>query len=77
MAEYIAEYDVCLSMEPMPLCIKSVIKRVGEYDCIVINDNLSDEAKIKAFKHEIDHKLKNDLDSMKSVKEIEEDNPYK
>jgi DNA integrity scanning protein DisA with diadenylate cyclase activity len=76
MSEYIAKYDVCLSCEPMPMNIRSLIKRVGDCNCIVINDYLSDEAKKKAFKHEIDHLLKNDLDSNKSVKEIEEDNEF-
>ena len=76
MCEYISEYDVCLSCEPMPLNIRSLIKRVGECNCIVINEYLSDEAKQRAFKHEINHLLKNDLDSKKSVKEIEEDNEF-
>ena len=76
MCEYIEKYDVCLSFEPMPMSIRGLIKRVGEDNCIVINDNLSDEAKRKAFDHELDHLLKNDLDSNKSVKEIEEGNSF-
>lgn len=77
MSEYIAKYDVCVSMESMPLNIKSLIKRIGDYDCIVINDNLSDEAKAKAFKHELEHKYKGDLDKNISIKIIEEENIYR
>ena len=54
--------------------VRAFIKRIGDYDCIVVNDYLSDMEKRKAFKHELRHKDKNDLDSNKSVKEIEEDN---
>ena len=73
MSEYIAKYDVCVSCEPMPMSIKGLIKRVGECDCIVINDNLSDEGKRDAFYHEIKHKRQNDLDNAKSAKDIERD----
>lgn len=71
MSQYIAKYDVCVSLKPMPMSIKGLIKRCGDYDCIVINENLSDVQKQKAFLHEIKHKEQGDLDSEKPVSEIE------
>ena len=53
VSEYIAEYDVCVTLEPMPMHIRALIKRAGEYDCIVVNDHLSDKEKRKAFEHEL------------------------
>ena len=76
VSEYIAEYDVCVALEPMPMHIRALIKRAGEYDCIIVNDYLSAKEKRKAFEHELRHKDKNDLDSKKSVKEIEEENEF-
>lgn len=72
MSEYVSSLDVWITQEKMPLRVRAFCKRLPETDCIVINQDLSDEKKYEAFEHELQHLTNNDLDSLAAVAQIEE-----
>lgn len=49
---------------PLPLTIKGFTRpdMDGDYD-VIINADLSDEAKLKAYRHEMQHILNNDFEN--------------
>ena len=56
---------------PLPSRIRAYTARIDGYYTIIINDNLSPEARIEAYNHEMKHIYNNDFESEKSVKGIE------
>jgi Zn-dependent peptidase ImmA (M78 family) len=56
----------------MPMRVKAFCKLVDNEDCVVLNQDLSDERKFEAIEHEILHFTRNDLFSDSSVAEIED-----
>lgn len=74
MSEYVAAYDVWLTVEKMPLRIKGFCKCVNGENCVVLNQDLSDEKKREAVAHEVLHFRRSDLSSELPVKVIEKRN---
>ena len=72
MSEYLSRLDVWITQEKMPLRVREFCKRIAEVNCIVINQDLSDEKKYEAVEHELQHLANNDLDSPVAVAQIEE-----
>ena len=56
----------------MPMRVRAFCKRLAEGNCIVLNQDLSDEKKYEAVEHELQHLANNDLDSSVGVDQIEE-----
>ena len=56
---------------PIPSRIKSFVVRKDDWYTIVINEALSQEARIKAYHHELDHIEHGDFDSDESTGMIE------
>ena len=63
--------DYYVTLLPLPGGIRGFVTKREDVPIIVINDNLSYEAKVKAFVHEITHIERGDLDSDDTVKAIE------
>lgn len=63
--------DYYVTLHPLPGGIRGFVTKREDVPIIVINDNLSYEAKVKAFVHEITHIERGDLDSDDTVKAIE------
>ena len=75
--EYIAKYDVCISVvQNLSTKIKGIITVDSDGNpYIFINGNLSEEEQEKALQHELLHLKRNDLYSDKPAHEIEEQMP--
>jgi len=56
---------------PMPGRIRSYTVRKDGFYTIVVNENLCEEARLKAFKHEMDHINNGDFDKSCSADLIE------
>ena len=56
---------------PMPGRIRSYTVRKDEYYTIVVNENLSTEARMAAYKHELDHINRGDFEQKGSADLIE------
>lgn len=72
MSEYVPLLDVWITQEKMPMRVRAFCKRLAEVNCIVLNQDLSDENKYEAVEHELQHLANNDLDSSVGVDQIEE-----
>ena len=72
MSEYVPLLDVWITQEKMPMRVRAICKRLAEVNCIVLNQDLSDEKKYEAVEHELQHLANNDLDSSVGVDQIEE-----
>ncbi len=72
MSEYVPLLDVWITQEKMPMRVRAFCKRLAEVNCIVLNQDLSDEKKYEAVEHELQHLANNDLDSSVGVDQIEE-----
>ena len=49
---------------PMPGRIRSYTVRKEDYYTIVVNSNLSEEARLEAYRHEVDHIERGDFDKV-------------
>jgi Zn-dependent peptidase ImmA (M78 family) len=72
VSEYVPLLDVWITQEKMPMRVRAFCKRLAEVNCIVLNQDLSDEKKYEAVEHELQHLANNDLDSSVGVDQIEE-----
>lgn len=72
MSEYVPLLDVWITQEKMSMRVRAFCKRLAEVNCIVLNQDLSDEKKYEAVEHELQHLANNDLDSSVGVDQIEE-----
>lgn len=72
MSEYVAAYDIWLSEEKMPMRVRAFCKKLDDDNCIVLNQDLSDERKREAVAHEVLHFKRNDLSKDISVLKIEQ-----
>ena len=58
-------------LRPMPGTVKAFSVQVDDFTTIVVNENLNEATRLKAYKHEIDHIRSGDFDRDDSVSEIE------
>lgn len=72
MSEYVPWLDVWITQEKMPMRVRAFCKRLAEVNCIVLNQDLSDEKKYEAIEHELQHLVNNDLENPAGVVQIEE-----
>ena len=72
MSEYVQWLDVWITQEKMPMRVRAFCKRLAEVNCIVLNQDLSDEKKYEAIEHELQHLVNNDLENPAGVVQIEE-----
>ena len=56
---------------PLPGRIRSYVVRKDDYLTIVVNENLNVEARLKAYKHELDHINRGDFEKKCSSDLIE------
>lgn len=63
--------DYYITLHPLPGGIRGFVTKREDVPIIVINDNLSYEAKVKTFVHEITHIERGDIESEESAKDIE------
>lgn len=71
MSEYVAAYDIWLSEEKMPMQVRAFCKCLNNDNCVVLNQDLSDERKMEAVAHELLHFRRSDLSSELTILEIE------
>lgn len=57
---------------PLPMRVKGYTVLMDDTYTIVINSNLSDQARLEAYRHEIDHIKGDDLRSEDSADQIEQ-----
>lgn len=69
--EYIAEKDIWCEEKRMPMSVHGFVCRKFGERFMVINADLSDEAKAEAIRHEFDHIDNDDLYSDETAIEIE------
>ena len=69
--EYIAEKDVWCEEAKLPMAVHSFVCRKNGQIFMIVNSELSDEAKKEAIEHELDHIEENDLSSEEPAVEIE------
>lgn len=69
--EYLAREDVWYAELPMPMSVHSFVCRKGGLIFLIVNSNLSDDAKRDALEHEFDHIDSGDLFSDEDAAEIE------
>lgn len=61
-------------LRPLPGSIKAFVTKHDDVYTIVINENLSEEARIRAYWHEIRHIENGDLENGYSLDQIELEN---
>lgn len=61
-------------LRPLPGSIKAFVTKHDDVYTIVINENLSEEARIRAYWHEIRHIKNGDLDDACCLDQIELEN---
>lgn len=71
MSEYVESFDIWITQQKMPLRIRAFCKCLGGDNCVVLNQDLSDDRKREAVVHEVLHFKRNDLAKSATVKEIE------
>ncbi len=71
MCEYLVNEGVYVNVVPLPGRVKGLIKAVPDGELILINEYLSEKAKAEALAHELNHLMKDDLFSDKSIEEVE------
>lgn len=72
MSEYLLAHDVWVSQHKLPMRVKGFCKRLGDDDCIVVNEDLPEDQKYETVAHEILHFKRGDLWSDESVMAIED-----
>lgn len=63
--------DIRTILYPLPGSIRSYVANVNGYYTIVINENLSEETRLRAYYHERDHIINRDFESPQSADCIE------
>lgn len=61
-------------LKPLPGKIKAFVTLHDDVYTIVVNENLNEEARIRAYEHEIRHIERGDLDLDWDLDQIESDN---
>lgn len=73
MPEYDEKNDCYVTVCQMPPHIKGLVKEIVDDRVILINEDLSDEAKERTLRHELRHLQRNDLHREAPIEEIEDD----
>lgn len=73
-SEYLPREDCRITVCKLPPHVKGLCTVKGTEEIILINQDLSDEAKLAAFAHELRHLRRGDLYSDRPVEEIEGEN---
>lgn len=71
MSEYVPWLDVWITQEKMPMRVRAFCKRSGGVNCIVLNQDLSEDKKYEAVEHELLHFSRGDLENEAPVAQIE------
>ena len=71
LVEYYAEKDIWIEEKRLPMSVHGFVCRKNGQTFMVINSDLSDEAKQEAFNHELDHIEHDDLYSEEDAVSIE------
>lgn len=71
MSEYLEKDDVWVTQTKLPARVKAFCKIKGFDDCAVVNEELDDQAKKDAVKHEVLHLKNGDLLSEEPAANIE------
>ena len=58
-------------LSPLPGTIRAFSVRMDDYTTIMVNENLNEAARLKAYRHEIKHINNGDFDRKDSVSAIE------
>lgn len=69
------DIDYIVRTFPLPGGIKGFITKREDLSLIVINDNLADDAKLRTYRHELNHLINGDLDKEEEVGKIEGGRP--
>lgn len=73
-SQYLPREDCRITVCKLPPHVKGLCTVKGTEEIILINEDLSDEAKLAAFAHELRHLRRGDLYSDRPVEEIEGEN---
>jgi len=71
MSEYLEKDDVWVTQTKLPARVRAFCKRKGFDDCAIVNEDLSEEAKITAVNHEIIHLKRGDIENTDDVAVLE------
>lgn len=72
-SQYLPREDCRVAVCKLPPRIKGLCTLKGTDEIILINEDLSDEAKARALQHELRHLRRGDLHRDASIEEIEDD----
>lgn len=75
MCVYVGERDnnIFVYEERMPYTVRAVVVPGKNGYTVYVNDHLSEDAKVKAIQHELEHIQRGDLHSEKLATDIEKD----
>lgn len=72
-SEYLPREDCRITVCKLPPHVKGLCTVKGTEEIILINEDLSDEAKARTLQHELKHLQRNDLYREAPIEEIEHD----
>ena len=72
-SEYLPREDCRITVCKLPPHVKGLCTVKGTEEIILINEDLSDEAKTRTLQHELRHLQRNDLHREAPIEEIEDD----
>jgi len=72
-SEYLPREDCRVAVCKLPPHVKGLCTVKGTEEIILINEDLSDEAKARTLQHELRHLQRNDLHREAPIEEIEDD----
>ena len=72
MADYDAKNDCYVTVCRLPVHVRGLIKEVADARLILINEDLSDDAKIETLRHELRHLQRDDIRRVAPIEEIED-----
>ena len=72
-SEYLPREDCRITVCKLPPHVKGLCTVKGTEEIILINEDLSDEAKARTLQHELRHLQRNDLHREAPIEEIEDD----
>lgn len=72
MPEYDEKNDCYVTVCRLPGHVRGLVKEVHDARLVLINEDLSDEAKARTLQHELKHLQRDDLHRDAAIEEIED-----
>lgn len=72
MPEYDEKNDCYVTVCRLPMHVRGLVKEVQDARLVLINEDLSDDAKARTLQHELRHLQRDDLHRDATIEEIED-----